>query len=135
MFEKSDSRAEEDRGVIVFDGACGACSAIIGENKKFFECYGFRVVPIQEASVVDITGIDKEKLQEQIHLFTPDGRVFRGIDFVQFLSSKVWWMMPLSVLLRISFLKPLFRLMYLAIAKRRYGLSKACGLESRALYK
>jgi len=122
-------------GVIIFDGSCGACSTFIGEKRSFFERHEFTVVPLQEHWVSEATGLDEVELSQAIHLVTPAGDVYRGIDFFQYLAEKIWWMTPLSMLLRIRWLKPLWRKLYDFIANRRVKISKICGLQSKAIYR
>lgn len=121
--------------IVIFDGACGACTAFVGEQKDFFERYGFIVVPLQEKWVQELTGLNEEVLNQSIHVYTSDKKILRGIDFFQYVVSKIWWLAPLSMLLKISFLKPFFEGIYNFIASRRRKISKICGLESRAQYK
>jgi hypothetical protein len=122
-------------GLVIFDGSCGACSAFIGERKAFFQKYGFTVAPLQEDWVRDVSGLDKETLLKSIHLYKPNGDVVKGVDFFHYVSSKVWWLTPFNLLLGITVLKPLFILIYDAIAKRRQKISRVCGLQSKALFK
>lgn len=122
-------------GLLIFDGSCGACSAFIGERRRFFEKYGFTVAPLQESWVSRATGIDESALAEAIHLVTPAGDVYRGVDVFQRVSQRIWWLLPLSGMLRIKPLRPLFVWGYDFIARRRRGISRICGLESRRLIK
>lgn len=122
-------------GLIIFDGSCGACSAFIGGKKDFFKKYGFEVAPLQEEGIPALTGASEEALLQAIHLYTPEGKLFRGIEFFRYLSGKVWWLIPISLLLRTAFLRPVFEKIYEMIAKHRKTISKVCRLESRALYK
>lgn len=122
-------------GLVIFDGACGACSAFIGDKRALFQKYGFTVAPLQEEWVKDIAGLNEETLLQAIHLYKPNGDVVKGIDFLQYVASKVWWLTPINFLLRISSLKPLFTLIYDAVARRRRTISRICGLQSKAIYK
>ena len=122
-------------GLVIFDGSCGACSTFIGEKKEFFKKYGFSVAPLQEQWVKDISKQSEEDLQKAIHLYTENGEIVKGVDFFQRVASKVWWLMPINLLLRISFLKPLFTFIYNEVAKRRQKISQFCGLQTRAIYK
>ena len=122
-------------GIVIFDGSCGACSTFIGRKKKFFERHGFTVAPFQEESVRELVGLDESTLSQAIHLRTNRGEVLRGVDFFQYVAAKVWWLRPVSLLLGITFLKPVFAQLYDFIAKRRRKISTVCGLQSKALYK
>jgi hypothetical protein len=133
--QKDQIRQHGRHGLIIFDGSCGACSFLIGEKKKFFERYGFGVVPLQESWVRELTGLSDEVLQQSIHLYTASGEIHKGVDLFAHVSGKIWWLVPLSWVLRISFLKPVYERAYMYFANRRLKFSKACGLESRALYK
>lgn len=122
-------------GLVIFDGSCGACSAFIGENRLFFKKYGFSVAPLQEPWVSDLTGLGEETLLQAIHLYKPNGEVVQGIDFFKYFASKVWWLKPINLLLSVAVLKPIFTLIYNAIAQRRRNISRICRLQSKALYK
>lgn len=134
-----DDRQAENRigksGLVIFDGSCGACSAFIGEKKAFFERYGFSVAPLQEGWVRDISGLSEETLLQAIHLYKTNGSIVKGIDFFQCIASKVWWLLPINLLLSIPLFKPIFTLIYNSIAKRRRNISRICGLQSKAIYK
>lgn len=121
-------------GLILFDGTCGTCSTVIGEKRRFFEKYGFSVAALQEPWVRDLTGIHEDTLLQAIHLYTAEGNIFQGVDFIAYLAERVWWLRPIGLVLKISFLRPFWQKMYDEVAKRRKCISQACGLQSRALY-
>ena len=131
MQTRLDEQRYGKHGIIVFDGSCGACSTFIGRNKPFFEKYGFTVAPYQEAWVRELVGLDESTCSQAIHVRTNEGVLFRGVDFLQYFAGKIWWLVPVVILLRIKPLKPL----YDSLAKRRRKISNVCGLQSRALYK
>ena len=122
-------------GLIVFDGACGSCSVFIGERRTFFEKYGFSIAPLQQPWVRELTKLSEESLLQAIHLYLPDHQIVSGIDFFLIVTSKVWWLTPMNLVMRIDSVKPLFAWLYNMVAKRRRRLSKICGLQSRAIYK
>lgn len=122
-------------GLVIFDGSCGACTAFIGEKKRFFQRHGFTVAPLQESWVRDVSGLSEETLFQAIHLYKPNGDVVKGIDFFQYVASKVWWLKPINLLLSVPVLKPIFTIIYNAIAQRRRNFSRICGLQSKAIYK
>jgi predicted DCC family thiol-disulfide oxidoreductase YuxK len=116
------------RGLIVFDGGCGACAATIGRRHAFFARYGFTVAPYQQPWTQQLLGLDAATLAQAIHLRTPDGAVVRGIDAFRVVAAAIWWLTPLAWLLGIRPLRPLFEAAYDFIAKRRRSISCACGL-------
>lgn len=118
-----------ESGLIIFDGSCGVCSTFIGRNRKFFERYGFSVVPLQEPWAKETTGLTEEDLLKAIHLFTKDGEVLRGIDFIERLARKVWWMFPIYWLMKIKFFKDCLGWLYVKFANNRQQISKVCGLK------
>jgi hypothetical protein len=121
-------------GLIIYDGACGACSFFIGERRPFFEKYGFSLAPLQAEWIQDLTGVDDTMLLQSIHLVAPDGKIYRGADFFHYLSGKVWWLLPIHFILKVPLIRRLFNKLYDYIALRRKSLSKICGLQSRAKY-
>src|SRR5262245_4596234 len=118
MQEDLNNQPIGKHGIIIFDGSCGACSTFVGRKKAFFEKHGFTVAPFQDEWVRKVAGLDESALSQAIHLRTSHGEVLRGVDFVQYLTGKVWWLAPVHLLLRIQILKPLFVKLYDFIAKR-----------------
>lgn len=93
------------------------------------------MAPLQESWVRDVSGLSEEILLQAIHLYKPNGEIVKGIDFFQYIASKVWWLQPFNFLLSIPILRPLFTMIYNAIAQRRKKISQVCGLQSKAKYK
>lgn len=120
-----------ENGLIVFDGACGVCSSIIGRGENFFRRHGFTIAPLQATWVQEVTGLDAETLGRAIHLYTHQGRVYRGLDFVQRLAEEVWWLTPVNVALRIPPIYWTCEKLYGFFAKRRMLISKVCKLSPR----
>jgi len=119
-------------GLIICDGACGMCSVLIAERERFFQRHGFSIAPFQESWTHDMTGLTQETLSQAIHVITPDRRIYRGIELVRYLCSRVWWLVPFAVLLSIPGVKHLGAAAYGYIARRRSAISRACGLDARA---
>jgi len=122
-------------GLIIFDGSCGACSTFIGRRHRFFERYGFKVAPLQEGWISEITSLDESTLLQSIHLLTPDGEVLRGVDFFRNVAGKVWWLKPINLLLGVALFRRIFTNLYDFVAKRRNRISRVCRLESNASYR
>lgn len=131
----SESPPITTSSLIVYDGACGACTAFVGERAAFFRRYGFEVAPLQEAWVQEALGLDASTLAEAIHVKLPSGEILRGIDFVIEVAKRVWWLKPMGLLLSVGWVKPIGARVYDAIARRRRRISTVCGLQSRARYK
>ena len=122
-------------GLIIFDGSCGTCSALVGENEAFFERYGFTVSPLQADGITQITGLDTTTLMRSIHLYTPEGAIFAEADFLLHLGSRIWWARPFAWIFSIPPMTPLLRVVYRFVARRRKKISTICGLQSKAIYK
>ena len=118
-------------GVVIFDGSCGVCSIAIGSHKGFFERYGFTVAALQEDWIGKVVEVNQTTLLQGIHLYSPTGETFCGIDVFQQVSSKVWWLVPLALLLRVPVLKSVLSRLYCAVAARRKTISRVCGLQKR----
>jgi len=131
----TDSQPIGEHGIIIFDGSCGVCSTFVGRRKELFEKHGFTVAPYQEEWVREVAGIDESTLSQAIHVRTREGKLLRGVALFRYISGKVWWLAPASLLLRIEFFEPGFEAVYSFISKRRRTISKLCGLQSRDLYK
>lgn len=119
-----------ESGLIIFDGSCGVCSTFIGRRAEFFKRHGFSIVPLQEPWIRELTGLEECDLLQAIHLYTKDGEVLKGIDFIEKLASKVWWMYPIYLLMQIRVLKSIFAWLYAKFADNRQQISKICKLKS-----
>lgn len=121
-------------GLIIYDGACGACSLFVGERKSFFEKHGFSVAPLQAEHIPSLTGLDEATLLQSIHLLSAEGEILRGADFFHYVAGKVWWLAPIHLVLKIPAIKKMFAKLYDFIAQRRRNIAKVCGYQSRAKY-
>lgn len=115
-------------GLIVYDGSCGVCTSFVGKRARFFETYGFSVTPLQTPGISEYAHRDIETLMTAIHVVLLDGRVLSGAEAFCVVVERIWWLWPLSVSLHVPVLKRGFGVLYAAIAKRRQGLSRVCGL-------
>jgi len=115
-------------GLIIYDGTCGVCTSFVGKRAHFFEKHGFAVAPLQTPGISEYAHRDITTLMTAIHVVTVDGRVLAGIEAFGVVAARVWWLWPVSMAMRVPVLKRLFGGLYVAIAKRRQGISRVCGL-------
>lgn len=120
-----------NKGLIIFDGLCGVCSTLIARRENFFKRHGFTIAPFQAGWVQEVTGLGVDTLGQAIHLYTRQGRVYRGLEFIQRLAEEVWWLTPLRVALMIPPVYWLCEKLYRCFAKRRMLISKVCKLSPK----
>jgi predicted DCC family thiol-disulfide oxidoreductase YuxK len=123
----SDLDKKTNYGTIIYDGSCGVCSATVGKRYAFFERYGFAVLPLQTEGLTAWVGETETVLMTAIHLKTSDGRLLKGPECVIEVASKIWWMWPFYITMKIPLCKKLLGWAYAQVAKRRQKISGVCG--------
>ncbi|MCA9129184.1 MAG: DUF393 domain-containing protein [Planctomycetales bacterium] len=129
-----------DRSVVIWDGDCGFCKSQVAKLHSMDTGKSLSYISLHDPRVAERYGdLSHEQLMEQLWLVTTDGRRLGGADAVRFLSRRItrmWWLAPW---LHIPFSMPLWRVLYRAVANRRYRLSESqcahggtCHLHDRA---
>jgi len=119
-----------ENGLIIFDGRCGVCATLIGRRVMFFKRHGFTIAPFQEKWVQEVTGLTVDRLEQAIHLYRSESEVYRGIEFIQRLAEKIWWLSPLRIALAITPMYWLCEKLYCVVATRRMLISRVCKLSA-----
>lgn len=115
-----------ETGWLLYDGACGFCTATAHRVQKLIARRGYVILPLQTPWVRERLGLrDGEPLSEMVVLLR-DGRRFGGADAVVHLAGHFWWSLPLTALARLPGARRLLRRAYTAIAARRGCLGGAC---------
>lgn len=105
------------RGWILYDGECRFCRNLAQRFGNIFERRGFRFTPFESGP-----------RPSEMRVRTTDHRDFGGADAVVFLSSCVWWAMPLFLLAKLPGARPFLHRLYREIAARRSCDHGACQL-------
>ncbi len=50
----------------------------------------------------DLVGLYESTCSQAIHVRTNEGVLFRGGDFPEYFVGKMWWLVPVSILLVVS---------------------------------
>ena len=114
---------------VIYDDNCPLCLAGIGQIEKLDQLGLVRFVPLSNTH--DKSGPrmpSREKLKEQMHLITPEGKVYRGAEAAGVLAT----LFPSSRLLGGLILLPGVRLVarrvYRLIARHRLKISRLVAL-------
>jgi alginate O-acetyltransferase complex protein AlgI len=127
MTETTDN-IDIGRGVLCYDGHCGACSGGARRFGPLLRRRGFRLLPLQDPLARSMTEASDQELLAEVHLVTPEPRrILRGVDALVYIAGAVPVMLPLRWVARLPGGMPVLRGMYRAFARNRYGISAACG--------
>jgi len=117
------------RGWVLYDGACGFCSAWVPRLGPILEKRGFASVPLQEPWVSERVQLSEEELMRDLQLLLPDGALRSGSDAYRYVMRRIWWAWPLWLVSLLPGARWLFDRSYRAFADRRYRISAACSIE------
>jgi predicted DCC family thiol-disulfide oxidoreductase YuxK len=103
---------------VLYDGSCPICSAAMKKMKKRDRSLCFVDSSARAYQPAQHGGIRVEEAMEQIHAIDAKGKIFTGIDVLSLLYARTGHRF-FSILLQISWLRPLFKLCYRVFAKNR----------------
>ena len=114
---------------VIYDDTCPLCLGGIEQIKKLDRLGLVRFVPLSDVSEKSGPRIpSREKLKEQMHLITPEGKVYRGAEAAGMLAT----LFPSSKLLGELILLPgvrfVARHIYRLIARHRLTVSRMVSL-------
>ncbi len=69
--------------VLIYDGSCGFCRRWVARLKRWDRRDRVRLLPLQDATAVELSGRPRAELAQAVHLVRPDGAVFAGADAVR----------------------------------------------------
>lgn len=113
-----------ERAVVLYDGHCRFCRAQMKNLLRLAKPSAIEPVSFQDEGVLDrFEGLTWDACMEAMHLVTPDGRVYRGMEAAAravvtrpFLGAFAW-------LYYLPGLRQLLDAVYRWIAKRRYAIA------------
>ena len=112
--------AQNHLGTLIYDGSCAVCTAAVARRYRFFERYGFAVMPLQSPEAAVRAQRDITTLMTAIHLVMADGQIFVGVDAFRVLFAHIGWLTPVAWLLRVPFVYTVAVRLYAEVAKRRH---------------
>ncbi|HTL27927.1 MAG TPA: DCC1-like thiol-disulfide oxidoreductase family protein [Tepidisphaeraceae bacterium] len=135
MTELTDNTVREARGIVFFDGACGACTAGANRFEVFLGKRGFRFIPLQAPEAEALTHLPPDELRREMKLRLADGHILGGFDALLYLARSVPWIRPFSWLATIPPIRSYLARFYDRAARNRYRLSADCRIgEPRRIY-
>lgn len=104
-----------------YDRNCPLClrTVIILSHFDWFNKISFKTVQLDASSDIQISSIDEDILLDDIHSVNLKGEIFSGIDTYIECLTRIWFLSPLALLLRISGVNYLAKRVYSYIAKNR----------------
>ncbi len=123
-------RPEGKRGVLLYDGDCGLCLNAVRVLQRAGGRHAFEYFPFQDASSFMLAhGLDRQRLEQELHLITPEGRVLRGFFAVRRAGWAAPLLWPVALLLSMPGMSWPGRLAYRLVATNRHRLSPKCAKE------
>lgn len=123
--------ADEIKGWVLYDGACGFCSRWVPFWEKTLAKRGFRIAPLQAEWVAEKFNLAENELTVDFRLLLAGGEKIAGADVYRYLMRRIWWATPIYFLSTLPILRRLFDAGYRAFADNRYWISRACHLPVR----
>ncbi|UCE24731.1 MAG: DUF393 domain-containing protein [Candidatus Zixiibacteriota bacterium] len=114
---------------VIYDDNCPLCLAAIGQVRQLD-----RLGLVNLVALSDVTGRAASalpahrKLLEQMHLVTPEGRVYRGADAVGVLARVLPKSRYIGNFILLPGVRQLARIIYRLIARHRLSVSRLCSL-------
>jgi len=126
----ADSNTTKAAGTVFFDAECSLCVANRRRWGRIFERRGFVWLPLQTPGAAKRLGITDAQLQEEMWLQLADGRNCSGVNAWSMLMFRVWWLLPLGLVIALPGFNAAARAIYRRIAKNRHCLGGACRIPS-----
>ena len=112
-------RMAAERPTLIYDGECDLCRKAVALVSAWDRDRRLTLIPFQDEARVASFGLELPALAAAMHLVLPDGRVFAGADaapeLLRLFPGKRW----LAGLLRVPGVRPVARVVYAWIARRR----------------
>lgn len=110
---------------LIYDDHCQICNTGVGKIRRLDKTGLVKLIPLSDPQLpFEFTMPSKVEMQNQMHLISPDRKVYKGADAI----ARVAEIFPESKLAGkiISFplIRPIARLIYGLVAKNRLRLSK-----------
>jgi len=119
------------RGEVFYDADCAICRRGAARWGGLFERRGFHWRPMQAPGTAARLDLSDADLRAEMKLRLADGRVVGGMQAWAVLFRSVWSLWPLGVLIGLPGVRTVSDMFYHWIARNRYCISGACGLNHR----
>jgi predicted DCC family thiol-disulfide oxidoreductase YuxK len=119
------ARAGEDRGLVLYDGACPLCVRSVELLKKLDWLHRLTYWNVRDPGGLPAhhPRLDPRRLLQEMHLVVPGGReVFHGFGAFRWMAWRLpllWWLLPL---LYVPGVPALGQRLYLWVARNRFRL-------------
>ena len=118
-------------GVVLYDGQCGFCSRWVKYWAGTLERRGFEIASLDEPWVAERLKMPHEELVTDIRLLTTGGQLISGADVYLYVTRRIWWAWPFSVIFSLPGFNRLIHVGYRWFARNRYHISGSCKLHPR----
>ena len=122
---------ENIKGWLFYDAECALCRGWTNRWHGRLVRRGFHPVPLQAAWAAARLGLSGNGPLTEMRLLTPEGRIYGGADALVQITRSIWWAWPLWAAAQIPGVKPLLRIGYQWVAKRRHCLTSQCHHEGQ----
>lgn len=113
---------------LIFDDDCPVCVKATQEVEKLDDLGVVRLVPLSAAAApAGSSALSREKMANQMHLVSSDGRVWAGADAVARLARICPRSRNLGRFLSLPGVRQVARLIYGQVARHRLRLSRLIG--------
>lgn len=115
---------------LIYDDRCPICRTGVETVKRHDTVNLVNALPASEAVARNpgLAGL-AGRLQEELHLITPEGKVYRGAEAVAVLATVFPKSKIIGRLVLLPVIKPIARHIYRAIARHRMQLSRLTALK------
>jgi predicted DCC family thiol-disulfide oxidoreductase YuxK len=117
------------RGVVLYDGQCGFCTRWVQYWAGTLKRRGLDIASLDELWVAKKLSLPHEELITDIRLLTSDGHLISGADVYLYVTRRIWWAWPFSVIFSLPGFNWLIHAGYRWFARNRYCVSHACKLQ------
>jgi predicted DCC family thiol-disulfide oxidoreductase YuxK len=120
---------KQPQATILYDGACGLCSASARRLERFCRRHNFDLLPLQAQDAQSISGLSEGQLMEGLTVVLPDnGGAFQGIAGFIEVGKRVWYLRPFAYLVAVPGIRHAFELAYRPVVHYRRRISTVCKL-------
>lgn len=116
------TETDSQKLTVFYDGSCPSCvrdrafyEQMAGSNKQEIEWCD---ITGNEAALRE-QGIDPKLALQELHVKTPEGKVFSELDAYILLMQRTFWLKPLAWLIGLPFIRPLLARLYHYLVQRR----------------
>jgi predicted DCC family thiol-disulfide oxidoreductase YuxK len=114
------------KGWVLYDGSCGFCSDWVPRWRNVLARRGFGIATLQEPWVGQWLQMPQDELLTDVRLLMPSGHHLEGADVYRYTLRRIWWALPLSLLMSAPGLRWLVDQAYRRFAENRYWFSRTC---------